>query len=67
MPEFNIAEVSVTHTCYYTPETYLEMCKELGTEPSEDEYLNFLQEEIDDDFPKFDNHTVQITYNSAKQ
>jgi hypothetical protein len=38
MPKFNIAEVAVTHTCYYEPSVYLEHCEAIGVEPSEEEY-----------------------------
>jgi hypothetical protein len=64
MSTFNIAEVAVTHTCYYNPAVYLEHCADLGVEPNEEEYLNFIQDEIDEDFPSFDHHVAQIIYNS---
>jgi hypothetical protein len=65
MSEFNITEVSVTHTCYYNPAIYLEHCEALGTEPNEDEYLDFIQDEINEDFPSFQYHKVDITYNKS--
>ena len=64
MPKFNIAEVAVTHTCYYEPSVYLEHCEAIGVEPSEEEYLDFIQDEIDEDFPTFDHNLTQIIYNN---
>ena len=64
MLKLNIAEVSVTHTCYYEPSVYLEHCESIGVEPSEEEYLDFIQDEIDEDFPTFDHHLTQIIYNN---
>jgi hypothetical protein len=65
MPKFNIAQVAVTHTCYYEPSVYLEHCEAIGVEPSEEEYLDFIQDEIDEDFPSFDHHTVEVIYHAA--
>ena len=65
MPKFNIAEVSVTHTCYYEPSVYLEHCESLGIEPSEEQYLEYIQDENDEDFPSFDHHTVEVVYHAA--
>ena len=65
MPKFNIAEVSVTHTCYYEPSVYLEHCESLGIEPSEEQYLEYIQDEIDEDFPSFATHKAEITYHEG--
>ena len=65
MPKFNIAQVAVTHTCYYVPAVYLDHCESLGIEPSEEQYLEYIQDEIDEDFPSFDHHTVEVTYHTV--
>lgn len=65
MPDFNIAEVSVTHTCHYSPAIYLEHCEAIGVEPNEEEYLNFIQDEIGEDFPSFAYHKLHITYSDS--
>jgi hypothetical protein len=44
---------------------YLEHCESLGIEPSEEQYLEYIQDEIDEDFPSFDHHTVEVVYHAA--
>jgi hypothetical protein len=61
MPKFNIAEVSVTHTCYYEPSVYLEHCESLGIEPSEEQYLEYIHVRSATDFPSFDHHTWRLS------
>ena len=65
MPKFNIAQVAVTHTCYYEPSVYLEHCESLGIEPSEEQYLEYIQDEINEDFPFATYHKAEITYHEA--
>lgn len=60
MTDFNIAEISVTHTYYYQPDKYLEYCEENDIEPTQEGFFNFVLPEINADFPISDTHTYKI-------
>jgi hypothetical protein len=42
--------IRVTRTVEYTPEAYLECCKEFDDEPTQDGFYRFIQEWIEEDF-----------------
>lgn len=60
MTDFNIAEISVTHTYSYQSYEYLEYCEENDIEPTQEGFLNFVLPEINADFPISDVHTYKI-------
>lgn len=60
MTDFNIAEISVTHTYYYQPDEYLDYCEENDIEPTQEGFFNFVLPEINADFPISDTHTYKI-------
>ena len=62
MTDFNIAEISVTHTYYYQPDEYLEYCKENDLEPTQDGFFNFVLPEINEDYPIRDFHPYKVIY-----
>lgn len=62
MSDFNIAEISVTHTYYYQPDEYLEYCRENDIEPTQEGFFNFTLPEINDDFPGTDYHPYEVIY-----
>jgi len=65
MPDFNIAEVSVTHTYYYSTSEYLEHCNLNNLEPTEADFLEYIQSDIDNDFPNSDSHICEVIYNTC--
>lgn len=65
MPDFNIAEIAVTHTLYYEPSEYLDYCEENDIEPTESGFLNFIQPEIDEDFPNCASHICEIIHTNS--
>jgi hypothetical protein len=42
--------IRVTRTMEYNPETYLECCEEDGTTPTQEGFLEFVQDWINEDF-----------------
>lgn len=60
---FTIREVEATQTLVYTPETYLEFCQLQGEEPSNDGFLAYIQQDIDDDFDGY-NGCLLIRHNT---
>jgi hypothetical protein len=45
MPDFNIIDVTVTHTYHYDPSEYLECCEQNGIAPTEAGIIDFIQDE----------------------
>lgn len=46
----NIYPIKVIRSVQYSPEFYLDYCKEYGEEPTQDGFLDFIKDLIDDDF-----------------
>lgn len=65
MTDFNIAEVTVTHTYHYEPSDYLNYCDETNTAPSLEGYIEFIWPEIQADFPNSNMHTYEVTYTES--
>jgi hypothetical protein len=65
MTNFNIAEISVTHTYYYQPDDYLEYCQENDIEPTEEGFYNFILPEINEDFPSSGCHLYEVIHTKA--
>lgn len=49
-PLYTIKPVAVSRTIYYTPESYLEYCAEYDEEPTQDGFIQYIQDWIEDDF-----------------
>jgi len=45
-----IHSIKVVRSMQYDPEVYLDFCKENEEEPTQDGFLDFIQDWIDDDF-----------------
>ena len=45
-----ISSVKVTRTIIYSPETYLEYCAEYDEQPTQEGFLDFISDWIDEDF-----------------
>ena len=46
----NIKSIKVTRTFCYSPETYLEWCEEEDITPTQEGFLEFVSDDIFDDF-----------------
>lgn len=65
MTNFNIAEISVTHTYCYQPDEYLEYCLENDIEPNEVGFFEFILPEVNEDFPTCDHHPYEVIYTKS--
>ena len=64
---FNIREIAVTHTYYYSPSEYLEDCELNGLTPSPQGFGDYILREIQDDFPKSDWHPSRFITTDSPQ
>ncbi len=62
MPDFNIIDVTVTHTYHYDPYEYLKYCEGNDLTPTEEGFINFIQAEVQEDFPISTYHNCVVNY-----
>lgn len=65
--DFNVVELAVSHTYYYSAEDYLSFCKDSEIEPSEQGFVDFVLPEINDDFPRSDWHPTRLIHKDAPE
>jgi hypothetical protein len=56
-----LKDIIVTRTMVYSPEFYLECCEQNGETPSQEDFLDFIREDIHEDFVR-DNASQDISY-----
>lgn len=55
-----VQSVTVTRTITYSPETYLEYCAEHDEQPTQEGFLDFISDWIDEDFRnEFGEQTIE--------
>ena len=62
MIDFNIIDVTVTHTYHYDPSEYLECCEQNGIAPTEAGFIDFIEDEVQADFPISTYHSYVVNY-----
>lgn len=56
-----IKDIKVTRTMVYSPDFYLEYCEENGETPTQEGFMEFISEDIHEDFVE-DNASQDIEY-----